>query len=121
MAIARIPRRRAVRMIRRAISPRLAMSSESIMGTFLLPALEGVSGGLAQQVGPAPAVDLATQERGGVHQAERRVGQHPRLSSIELRAQGRQYTDPLLDVQPLQPADLPFRLLRQAIQLMQVQ
>src|SRR5919107_4077176 len=124
-----MPRRLAVRMIRRAISPRLAMSNESIMGTFLLPVLSVLSagafqragGGLAKQGGAAPAIDLTTEERRGVHQAESRVGEHPRLSSIELGAQGRQHADPLLHVETLEAADLAARLLRQPVELVQVE
>src|SRR5919112_6142381 len=123
-----MPRRLAVRMIRRAISPRLAMSRESIMEAFLLPVLsrrsaafQRAGGGLAKQGGAAPAIDLTTEERRGVHQAERCVGEHPRLCSIELGTQGRQHAHPLLHVETLEAADLAARLLRQPVELVQVE
>src|SRR3954467_13313421 len=125
-----MPSRLAVRMIRRATSPRLAMSSDSIMEVFLSAeaygsgasaAGQGVERRVPQQRGPAATVDLAAQERGGVHQAERRVRQHPGLGRIELGAQRTQHADPLLHVEALQAADLPARLLGEAVELVQVQ
>ena len=80
-------------------------------------------GGAARSSWAAPvAVDLAAQERGGVHQAERGVGQHPGLGGAS--SSGRRpvsTVDPLFDVEALQPADLPARLLRQPVELVQVQ
>src|SRR5688572_5992673 len=110
-AIDRIPRRLVVRMIRRAISPRLAMSSESIMGTFLLSAFESERRGIPQQRGAAPAVHLTAEERRRVHQTERGMREHPRLGGFQTRAQRGEHAHPLLHVQALQAADLPARLL----------
>src|SRR5688500_17457333 len=104
----RIPSRRAVRMIRRAISPRLATSSEPIMPVGLLwitlwtqadravdnsvdkaveSALKCGKCRRAEQLGSARPVHLAAEERGRVHQAEGGVREHPRLTGVEIGAQ----------------------------------
>src|SRR4051812_3930737 len=67
----------------------------------------------AQQRRPAGPFDLAPEERRRVHQAERRMRQNPGLGRLELRPQAPQDTDPLLDVEALEAADLAARFLRQ--------
>ncbi len=74
-----------------------------------------------EQIGTTVPIHLAAQERGGVHQAEGGVGQHPGLLSRTVPPATPQHPDPLLDVEPLQPADLAAWLIRQPVQLMQVQ
>src|SRR5438045_871788 len=98
----RMPSRRAVRVTRRAISPRLATSSEPIIRRVLLwitlwmwaglpvdnpveSALKCGKGRGAEKRGAALPVDLSAEERRRVHEAEGGVREHPRLPVVEIR------------------------------------
>src|SRR5689334_6768695 len=122
-------------MIRRAISPRFATSSDSIMPTLLWITCvrlwkTGSAGGYfgqrrergrPEQGRPPSLVNLATHEGRRVHQAEGAVDEHPRLVGVELGPQRRQRGDPLLHVQPLKAPNLSPWLLGDPVELMQLQ